>query len=189
MSNNFVFDVETLDIESTAIVLSAAIVYFDPTEDVTFDELIERTCYVKFSIEEQKQVGRSTSSDTVDWWKRQGPDIQKLCLFPSPKDLSVKVGLHRLRDYVKVNGDSNSFVWARGSLDQMVIESLSRQFDLPTMVRYNMWCDVRTGIRLLKDGSDINGYCHVPGLDMHYVNKHNPIDDVCLDALMLIKGV
>lgn len=189
MSNNFVFDVETLDIESTAIVLSAALVYFDPTETVTFDELVDRSIYVKFSIEEQKQMGRSKSAETIDWWRKQGPDIQKLCLFPSPKDLTAKDGIGRLRNYIKEHGDSNSFVWARGTLDQMVIESLARSADVKPMANYNAWCDVRTAIRLLKETSEWNGYCHVPGLDRSKVNKHNPIDDVCLDALMLVHGV
>lgn len=189
MSNNFVFDVETLGIESNSIVLSAAMVYFDPAETVDFDELVERSIYVKFSIDEQRELGRTKDKGTIEWWKKQGSDIQKLCLFPSPKDLTAKEGLGRLRNYVKEHGTKDSFVWARGSLDQMVIESLARSSDQPPIAQYNAWCDVRTAIRLIKETSDWNGYCQVPNLDRHKVNKHNPIDDVCLDALMLVHGV
>lgn len=187
--NNFVFDVETTNIESTAIVLSAAIVYFDPEKDIdiTYDELVERTLYVKFNAAEQKAMGRSVSRSTLEWWNKQSKMIKDLCFLPSPKDLSVEEGLNRLRDYVSENGD-NPFIWARGSLDQMVIESLTRDVEAKPIVHFNSWCDVRTAIRLLKDTSNRNGYCDIPGFDAGTVDKHNPIADVCYDALMLIKG-
>ena len=189
MTNHFVVDVETLDIESSAIVLSASIVYFSLEEDVDFLQLIDRSLYVKFSVIEQYEKGRTKSADTMNWWKKQGTEIQKLCLNPSKKDLSVAEGLSRMRDYVKEHGSNDSFFWARGTLDQMVLESLARWFDEKFFANYNAWMDVRTAIRLTKSTANWRGYCEVPGFDQSLVNAHNPIDDVCRDALLLIKGV
>lgn len=187
----FVFDIETTSVESTAIVLSAAIVYFDPEKDleVTYETLVDRTLYVKFDALAQKSIGRSVSKDTMEWWAKQPKQVRDLCLLPSRKDLSPAHGIGALNSYVKTHGDAKSFVWARGSMDQTVIESLARAIDLKPMAHFSNWCDVRTGIRLLKDTSDWNGYCEVRDLDMTKVDKHNPIADVVYDALMLIRGI
>lgn len=190
MTANFVYDVETMGIESNAVVLSAAIVYFDTTEDVSYDELVERSLYVKFDAREQIRAGRKIDRGTVEWWEKQSPAIRKLCFLPSPKDLSAKDGMEEIRAYIKKYGDpKKTFIWARGTLDSMVTESLSRTFGIEPLINYNSWMDVRTGIRLLKDSSNWNAYCDIPGFDKDQVDKHNPIADVCYDALMLTKGV
>lgn len=190
MSLNFMVDVETLDVESTAVILSAAIVYFDPSDpNVTFEELVERSLYVKLNAREQLENGRSKSKSTVEWWMKQGQDIQDLCLKPSPKDLSVEEALRRMREYVDANGSKDSFFWARGSLDQMSLESLARKFDQPFFADYNAWMDVRTAIRLIKETAKWTGYCDIPDFNRDLVNKHNPIDDIALDVLQLVKGV
>jgi hypothetical protein len=63
----FIFDVETLGVESTAVILSAALIHFDPADKPTYQDLLDSACFVKLNAKDQtKRLGRS-----VD-----------LCLFP-----------------------------------------------------------------------------------------------------------
>ena len=54
----FMFDIETLDAESTAVVLSASIIHFEIGEQYTYEQLLERACFVKFNAQEQ-EIGRA----------------------------------------------------------------------------------------------------------------------------------
>lgn len=190
MTNHFVFDIETLSTESTAVVLSAAIVWFNFDDDATtsYDELVARSLYVKFRMKEQADIGRHISKSTVEWWKKQGSAVRDLCFKPSHADVSAIDGLQSLKTYFKEYGDNSSMVWARGSLDQMVYESLCRSYEQEPFVNYNKWMDIRTAIRLMKETADERGYCKVPDLDTSTIDKHNPIADICLDTLQLVQG-
>lgn len=188
--NHFVLDVETLSVESTAIVLSCAIIHFDFEKDatVTYDELVERALYVKFKLKEQHDLGRTTLGSTIEWWMKQGSAIRDLCFKPSPKDVGATEGMIQIENYVQEHGTKSSMIWARGSLDQMALDSLSRTIGRNTIVPYNMWMDIRTAIRLTKETSDQRGYCDIPGFDHSTVDKHNPIADCALDILQLVQG-
>ena len=183
-------DVETLDNKSTAVVLSLAICWFDGSSDVTYEEYVERTLYVKLDMKEQLQAGRTKSKATIEWWQKQGTEIQKLCLFPSPNDVDAVSALGKVRDYIKnTGGTDKSFIWARGSLDQSSLDSLAETFGVEPIAAYNQWMDVRTAIRMTKETSQWSGYCDVPGFDYSKLSKHNPIDDIIIDILMLSNGV
>lgn len=191
MTKHFCFDIETLSTESTAIVLSLAVVHFDFEHDtsVTYDKLVERSLYVKFKMKEQHDMGRHVSKSTLEWWKKQGTNIRDLCFVPTAADMMAVDGLNALNAYVKEHGSTGSMFWARGSLDQMALESLCRKVDVKTPVIYNMWMDIRTAIRLTKETSDERGYCDIPNFDSSTVDKHNPIADISLDVLQLVQGV
>ena len=56
----FIFDVETLGVESTAVVLSAALIHFDPEKRPTYQDMLDNACFVKFSVKEQAdEIGRA----------------------------------------------------------------------------------------------------------------------------------
>ena len=187
--SNFCLDVETTDIESTAIVLSAAIVGFNlEDDDCTYEDLVERSLYVKFNAKEQKAAGRSVSRETLEWWSKQGEEIQRMCFLPSKKDFSAEGGMGAINKYLTENGDKDYFVWTRGSLDQMVMESLCRTFGIESVFHYNSFCDIRTALRCLKQTTNKRGYCDIPDFDRDKISKHNPIDDIVLDVLMLKYG-
>jgi hypothetical protein len=187
--DNFCLDVETTDIDSSAIVLSAAIVGFNLTEDFTYEDLVDRTLYVKFIAKEQKAAGRTASRDTLEWWDKQGEEIKRMCFLPSKKDVSALEGLDTIRSFIAKNGNKDYMVWTRGCLDQMVMESLCRTFKVDPITSYNSFCDVRTALRCLKSTTNNRGYCDIPNFDRDKISKHNPIDDIALDVLMLRYGV
>ena len=185
----FVFDVETLGVESTTVVLSAALLYFDPTKEPEYQDLLDNALYIKFDSKEQAKAGRSVSKSTLQWWKDQHEYVRKLALDPSENDISVHEAFRQINSYMdKYDPDRVATVWARGSLDQMAIDSLAVAFDLQPFTGYNVWRDVRTAVDCFTGSK--NGYCDVqhPTFRREEVIKHHPVHDCALDAMMLMYG-
>ena len=191
----FMFDIETLGIESTTVILSAAIIYFDPEKDadVSFKELVDRSLFIKFDAKDQvKRLDRTMTKSTLDWWNKQGEHQQKLSFVPDKsRDMITEDGLMLIRDYINKyhrGADPQTLtIWARGSLDQMAIDSLALKAGIDPIAPFNRWRDVRTAIDLMTDSK--NGYCKVEGLNWDEVAKHDPVHDCALDVLMLLRGV
>jgi hypothetical protein len=185
----FMFDIETLDTESTAVVLSAAIIHFDSDSTESYHELVDRACFIKFKIKEQLAIGRSSSKETIAWWERQSTLAQEVSQKPSDKDLSAIEGLNILKNYITQHGGNNQIFWARGSLDQMAIDSLAKSFGVEPIARYSAWRDTRTAIDLLAENGE-RGFCEIPGFnpDLHVV-KHIPQNDCALEILMFLAAV
>lgn len=184
----FMFDIETLGVESTALILSASIIHFDPEENPTYDSLLSKALFVKFNAKEQADAGRTIDKSTLEWWRGQHEYVRKISLLPSGDDVSVVDGLTAIREYIKnyrKKGDET--FWARGSLDQMGIDSLCKAFDQPLLTRYNNWRDVRTAIDCLRETAR-DGYCEVPNFDRENVIKHHPTHDCAYDIMMLTYG-
>lgn len=183
------FDVETLGTESNCVVLSAAIIHFDTNEKVGYDDLLAKALFVKFDAQYQiKELKRTIENETLEWWSKQHDYVKKVSMTPSADDLTPQEGITKLREYVnKYAGDKT--MWARGSLDQMSIDSLSRMVGEEPIVRYNMWRDVRTAVDLLCETAT-DGYCTVehPNFQRHNVIKHHPTHDCALDIMMLMYG-
>ncbi len=184
----FLIDIETLDTESTTIVLSTAILYFDTENKSTFEEYVNKTCFVKFDVKEQKTMGRSVSADTVDWWKKQSKEVQQISLLPSENDVSVEMGIKKLQQYIRDNSkEKEELVWIRGTIDQMAMDSLCKSVKMEKLFPYWAYRDVRTFIDFTKETAK-KGYCKIPNFDFSKVKKHDPIHDVCLDTLMILEG-
>ena len=190
----FMFDIETLGVESTAVVLSAAIICFDPEKDsdISFRELVERGLLVKFDAKDQvKRLDRTMTKSTLDWWGKQGDYQQKLSFVPDTKrDIVAEDGLQAIRKYINQyhrGADPQTMtIWARGSLDQMAIDSLALKAGVEPIAPFNRWRDVRTAVDLMTDSK--NGYCTVRDLIREEVVKHDPVHDCALDILMLLRG-
>ena len=185
----FVFDVETLGVEANAVVLSAAMVHFDPEMRPTYQDLLDGACFVKFQAREQMDVGRTVSKSTLEWWKTQHEYVKSVSLDPSRDDMTVENGMQKFYDYMaKFPNASKQTMWARGSLDQLAIDSLCVKFGLQEITRYHMWRDVRTAVDILYGTSE--GYVEVdhPLFKRHEVIKHHPVHDCALDAMMLMYG-
>lgn len=187
---HFMFDIETLGIESNSIVLSAAIIHFSEEESTfTMENLRERALFVKFSISEQvEEYKRTHTKDTIQWWKGQPEHARKKSLPETSKDLDAKTGLEMLRNYIDkhhVAGETTT-VWARGSLDQMAIDSLARDVGVKPIAPYWVWRDVRTAIDIIHGST--TGYREIVDVPYDSVLKHDPVDDCAYDIIMLCKG-
>jgi hypothetical protein len=189
----FIFDVESLGVESNSVILSAAIVYINPAEKNTWESLYENTLFVKFNVKEQvKKYNRIVSKDTIDWWNKQCDLAKKQSFYPSDKDLSAKEGIACIHNYINSHCDpKTTLIWIRGSLDQLVMDSLCTATGDESIMPYANYRDMRTYVDLVATEST-RGYCAInpetyPGIwDRNVVVKHNPIHDIVLDALMLL---
>jgi len=186
----FCFDVETLGVESDSVILSMACIHFDPRTDPTYKELKEGALFIKLDAKDQAtRLGRKVSKDTIAWWEKQCLNARNLSLVPSSNDVPVEEGLSILSEWAESKKDTTSYVWSRGSLDNVMLHSLERKVGTEPIFPYNRWRDVRTAIDFLTGST--NGYCQVDHPEFNYdidVTKHNPIDDCALDIMMLIYG-
>lgn len=186
----FIFDVETLSVESTCVILSAALIYFDPEQKPTYQDLLDSALFVKLNSKDQvKRLGRTVDSETLNWWKTQHEYLRRVSFEPAPKDLIAEDAIAALHSYMNKYQDSHKHtMWARGSLDQMAIDSLCKRCGMEPLTNYAMWRDVRTAVDILTGSS--NGYCDVnfEGFDRAKVIKHHPVHDCALDGMMLLYG-
>jgi hypothetical protein len=190
----FGLDVETLDLESTAVILSIGAVFYDGEKKLTYNGLFDDGCFIKLDIRDQlKNYGRTKSQDTIDWWKKQSPEAKAASLIPSPDDLSVLDALHTLDAWIKSKPDyRNDLVWARGGLDQLCLDSLARAAGHKPAMYYGSWRDVRTAVEFFYPKSK-NGYVEVDtsiveDFDESLVLKHHPVHDAAFDICMLAGG-
>lgn len=185
----FMFDIETLGVESNTVVLSAALIHFNPVDKPSYQDLLDDACFVKFSAKEQMDVGRTVTKGTLEWWKEQHEYARGVSFDPKRDDMTVENGFKKMYDYMaKFPNPQNQTMWARGSLDQMAIDSLARKFALEPITGYNMWRDVRTAVDIMCGTT--NGYAEVvyPNFERAAVIKHHPVHDCALDAMQLMYG-
>lgn len=188
------FDIETLGIESTSILLSIGAISVDPTAVKTAEDLLSNRILIKFDAARQRKLGRTADLDTMAWWAKQNILPKKASLFPSSEDVSLSSGLSLYAKWFEImtKEDRNPIVWTRGSMDSVVYESCCRQIGIPAVCRYNNYRDVRTAIEILYPKSK-GGYIDVdanslPGWNPNSYIKHNPVHDCVIDAAQLFYG-
>lgn len=188
----FMFDVETLGKKSNATILSMACIHFEPEEKPTPESLRENAFFVKLDAQDQlKRLKRSITKSSIDWWAKQCLNVKNQSFFPSTKDVKLEFGLEQMRQWSKQYGNAQKqFVWARGNLDQLVLDDAEEQLNVEPVFHYSRWRDVRTAIDFLCETD--TGYCDVDyhGFDPAlHITKHDPIDDCVYDIMMLLYGV
>lgn len=185
----FMFDIETLDAESTAVVLSASIIHFDLGEQYTYEQLLEKALFVKFDAQAQVQLGRSVDRGTLDWWAGQHDYVKKTSLAVTGADMKPIDGINSIKEYIAKFPEKDQTFWSRGSLDQMCIDSLCKSVKQDLITPYFVWRDVRTAVDLLCETGK-GGYADIvhPTFQRHNVIKHHPTHDCALDIMMLIYG-
>jgi hypothetical protein len=187
----FVFDIETLAVESTSVILSMACTHFEPDLKPGPDELRQNTIFIKLNVEDQIQrLKRVIQKDTLQWWSKQCLNVKNKSLKPSELDVLAEDGLKTLKQWKENYPQSaKAWVWARGNLDQCVLSSLETAVGFDTVFPHYRWRDIRTAVDFLYNTT--NGYCKVdyPGFDSDlHITKHDPVDDCILDAMMLMYG-
>lgn len=188
--NMFIFDAETLSKKSTSVILSFACIYFNPDEKPDHVKLKQDAFFVKFKAREQAEMGRHIGKTTLEWWVKQCENVKKKSFLSDPeRDVSFIEGYESFRKWVNEKNDPNCWVWARGNLDQLVMDDIEEQLHIEPVFKFNRWRDVRTAIDFLY--STTTGYVDVdhpkfkPSL---HVTKHDPVDDCVYDAMMLMYG-
>ena len=184
----FIIDVETLGTESTCVILSAGVVYFDDVEVNTPEKMLKNSCFVKFNAQEQiESYNRTITQSTLDWWARQSQECRNISFVRRPTDESARRGMSELKFFIDTYDTSaKQIIWARGGLDQMALESLCWKMGVAPLTHFSNWRDVRTAVDILATDSD-NGYCDTTKrFDSFRLIDHHPVHDCIRDALMLL---
>lgn len=186
----FILDIETLDTESTAVVLSAALLFVDDPS-IGDKEMVKKCLYVKFDAKEQiKEYNRTCNKDTINWWKSQPENVKKYSYIKSEKDVPLLEGIKKLKDYVeKHDSEKQSQIFARGAFDTIIIDSLFKSAGQEPLYPFWKTRDIRTFIDCMYNSN--NGYTRVDydGYDFNKYPKHNPICDVIQDTMQILHGV
>ena len=191
---SWALDIETLDTESTALVLSIGLVPFETKIPVSMTELRAKSFFVKFNAHEQKtKYNRSVSKDTLAWWSTQPEAAKVRSLIPSSNDMSAEDGLFALQEYFHSHGGTkNSMIYTRGAFDSMITESLSKAVGVKTLVPYYGFLDIRTFIHCMYPNSK-RGYVPVdlticPDYNEEILIGHCPVDDCVRDICQMLAG-
>jgi hypothetical protein len=187
----FIFDVETLGKKSSAVILSMAAVHFDPVKKPSFEEMKSNAFFVKLNAKDQiSRLKRSTTKSTMGWWAKQCELVKVKSFVPQESDVIFEDGYEMLRKWVHSFNDNKSWVWARGNLDQLVMDDIEEQLGIDPVFPYARWRDVRTAVDIFYNTE--NGYVDVdyPGYNFELnITKHDPVDDCLADAMQLLYGV
>ena len=193
----FCLDCETLGVESTSVVLSIALLHFDETkDDQTWESLCEDTVFVKLSVRDQvDNYKRTVSKDTLEWWKKQSDLAKDFSFTPKKSDQLAKDAINTLKVYIKEKSKNakNDIIWVRGSIDQIVVDSLCNAMEVEKLFPFWNYRDIRTFIDFNTE-TGARGYSEIdmekyPGkFNIQDVIKHNPICDVAFDTLQILYG-
>jgi hypothetical protein len=186
----FVFDVETLGKRSSSVILSMAAVYFNPDEKPDHIQLRQNSFFTKFDVQDQIQrLNREVGKSTIDWWAKQCENVKLKSFKPSSNDVPFETGHELMREWAKSKNDTKCWVWARGNLDQLVLDDIEEQLEIEPIWEYNRWRDVRTAVDFLYGTTTGYTEVHHPVFDSKlHITKHNPVDDCIFDAMMLMYG-
>jgi hypothetical protein len=155
-------DLETVDVATTAVVVSIGAVYFN-------HKALGPTFYRVLSTDDQQQRGRTVSQDTLKWWAQQSAEARKV--FDEPATHTPIV----LDEFAAYLGDKNIQVWGNGAdFDCTIWGDVYRSFGIKRPWSYsNNRC-----YRTLK-----NVLCSAVPTPARKGTHHNALDDAVHQAL------
>lgn len=186
---HLMFDIETLGKRDNAVILSIACIPFTFEDHDYFQSYHKNGIMIKFDVAEQIKVfHRTTSLDTIEWWKKQSKEARDVNLKPSSSDVTVVEGLTELSKFIS-NTPYNrvkSYVWSRGAyFDFPKLEALYEDC-ANLVIPYNSWKirDTRTYIDILCGTDDGKYELKMGKYDESFV-AHNCLNDAALEAARL----
>lgn len=160
-------DNETLDLIPSSKIVSIGAVIFDPR----YGRISDETFYVE--LDHKAQKNRTSDKSTVDWWKKQKPEIKKALR----GTMLLEDALEELSWFVP----DDCKVWGNGAtFDISMLENAYRASGM--LEPWKFW-NVRD-VRTIKDmyESKRGGWERASGGD-----KHNALYDAQVQARMVIK--
>lgn len=192
----FFLDIETLDTEQTAVVLSIGVIHLPSSDPISFDDILKSGLFVKLDSRSQIQAGRTTSKDTMNWWASQPKAIRDKNLVPSESDLSAADAISKIKEYIKSRDDSKNLTcFTRGSFDSVILDHLCKKtLGVEPLFKFWEYRDVRTAIDIIYAETAKRSYVKIdesrcPGANKWMNEKHSPDVDAALDAAMILFGV
>ena len=159
MATHGTIDLETIDTCPQATILSLGAVKFNPLDDSEpHSEL-----YLKINIDEQDQLGRTASDDTIAWWSKQDPKIMEEA-FDQTGAVSVDEALRQISKWT-VGIDT---LWGQGyGFDYTIMENMFRLGGMP--IPWNFW--------QIRDSRTLFGCCQQDPRKVIQNDLHNALAD------------
>ncbi len=174
--SHIMLDIETLDSESSSVVLSIGAARFD----ISTGDIEEAHQWNISDLDVQQTKGRTISASTVKWWLKQSKDaIEKT--FNAPRYYQTSVALEDFAAFCRVGVDSPKkiFIWGNGNMfDNAIIRSLCKDFNIEYPCAYPNDLDFRTAKFLFRDKKIIT---------QKFGTAHNAVDDAINQAVNLVK--
>jgi hypothetical protein len=156
------FDLETLDVKPSAVILSLGAVKFDPRQQ-GIDPNAERLS-LRIDIDSQSTIGRTISEDTIAWWATQSKEAQDAA-FGEHDRVSLEEAIEQFHKFVW----NSERVWSQGSFDVNIMEHLYTNLGKPYAWQYWQVRDSRTLFDFV-DGA------------MDRTKHHNAVEDAIAQA-------
>jgi hypothetical protein len=138
---NFSVDIETLSVEDSAVVLSIAVVAWSDDLEL-LDPYIASANFNLYPIYQIKD-GRTMTKSALGFWQGQDYNVWEAATMDAFID--YKQGLLSFVDFIKKCGaSSNSTFWARGNMDEKVLNHILAQSGISTPWSFRQWRDART---------------------------------------------
>lgn len=155
-------DLETLDVKSTATVLTLGAVRFDPYSDTPMREL-----YLRVDIDSQDKLGCTVDDNTLDWWKKQDVSVMEEAF--NPRD---RIPIHEVINQFHALAWNCDAFWSHGAtFDLMILQNLYDRLGRAYPWQYWQMRDTRT---LFDIGYDP---------EMPQDQKHNALEDAKRQAV------
>lgn len=166
-------DIETMDTETTAVVLSIGMVIYDPLTIVRSNISIMANMYYALDIREQVEKGRTIGADTMVWWSQQSAEARKVFTEqPRTHPIAAVHNISGWLDEYKVE-----HIWGNGvDFDNAIINSLAKSFGATKPLNYKHNRCFRTLKAML--GHHIPTHATTP-IGTH----HNAVDDALYQAV------
>ena len=137
-----VFDLETLDIQPTGVVLSFGATIFRITDQDSFEDLVDRGTNIIFDVASQKERGSTVSEATLEWWTQQSQEAQDAVLNGTVDPAQLR---HILSQTFGELPLSKTLWYCRGPhFDAAMIDNMGFNFGLPSPWSYKNIRDIRT---------------------------------------------
>lgn len=155
-------DLETLDVKSTATVLTLGAVRFDPFSNSPMKEL-----YLRVDIDSQDKLGCTVDDNTLKWWNQQDVSIMEEAF--DPRD---RIPIHEVINQFHALAWNCDAFWSHGAtFDLMILQNLYDKLGRTYPWQYWQMRDTRT---LFDIGYDP---------DMPQGSKHNALEDAKRQAV------
>lgn len=185
-----IYDIETLSQDQhRGVIVSMAILTFNVNRiqtkfDYKYDDLISKTKFIKFDVTSQvKKHGRNICSDTLNWWKSQGPEAQKQ-LLPSSDDRDISELYGWFVENVMLNNLKVAYT-RNNTFDPVYVQFLCQQFGHTLPHKWWITRDVKSTLDGMTWGqSDIKDDFIPYSLEEKFV-KHDPRHDIAMDVMRL----
>jgi 3' exoribonuclease, RNase T-like len=120
MSNSVMIDIETLDTEPTAVVLSLGVAVFN-------DSRVTNTTSWTFKIQPQIDAGHTISASTMKFWMDQDPDVRAEAFKEEYRSDKVNY----LFNYFLKCHEVTEFWAYKPSFDYVILSNLWKGFEVP----------------------------------------------------------